>query len=229
MSPPNPTRAAVSLALSASFGAATCALRRGETTFGPIPAVSGQRDLAAAIEQLFREADLRPRDLSAILLDLGPGSYTGLRVAVTYASFCRAYLGTEVRTVTSLELMAVAAWRAGVIDAQLPVRPVIDARRNRFHHALIGLQPPGEPRATLLEQPRATSLDELTAVTRSGEQILAAAELRPYLAGEIAASSAEPVRHDATLLFDPLLAPRPACADLEPLYLMGSYAERPEG
>ena len=228
MSPPKPTATEASLALSASLGAATCALRRGETTFGPVSAVPGQTDLAAAVATLAQEADLRPRDLSAILLDLGPGSYTGLRIAVTYASFCRAYLGTDVYTVTSLELMAVAAWRAGVIDSQLPIRPVLDARRNRFHHGLVGLQPPGEPRATLLEQPRATSLDELAAAIRPDQQILAAPDLRRYLAGKLAANPSEPACYDATLLFDPLLAPRPASAELEPLYLMGSYAE-PEG
>ena len=215
------------LALSASLGPATCALCRGETTFGPIPAVRGQTDLAAAVETLFRQADMPPTDLSSILLDLGPGSYTGLRVAVTYAVFCRRYLGAELRTVTSLELMAVAAWRAGIIDPELPVRLVLDARRHRFHHALVG-QTAG-PKATLLEQPRATPLEELVAAMGPGEQVVCATDLRPHLAEETTASLVEPARHDAALLFDPLLDPRPAGTELEPLYLMGSYAEQPNG
>ncbi len=194
--------------------------------FGPIPAVRGQNDLAAAVESLFRQADVPPADLSSILLDLGPGSYTGLRVAVTYALFCRRYLGAELRTVTSLELMAVAAWRAGIIDPKLPVRLVLDARRHRFHHAVVG-QAAG-PKATLLEQPRASTLEELVAAMGPGEQVVCAAELHPHLAEVITDSPIEPAPRDAALLFDPLLDPRAAGTELEPLYLMGSYAEQPK-
>lgn len=222
-----------SLSLCASLGTATCALRVDEAggggeIFGPSRADAGHTDLAAATASLFRQAGVEPRSLSTVLLDLGPGSYTGLRVAVTFSSFCRRYLGAEVRTVTSLELMVAAAWRAGIIDPELPTRAVLDARRKRFHHALVGGLLAAAPRAELLEPARATSLQELLASINPTEQLLCAPDLHPYLECANAVRLVEPAGHDATLLFDPLIAPRPAGAELEPLYLMGSYAEQPE-
>ncbi len=218
----------VTLALCASPEVASCALRCGESAFGPVFTQRGQRDLPAAVELLFREAETRPRDLDRVLLDLGPGSYTGLRVAVTHAGFCRRYLAAEVWTVTSLELAAVATWRAQLADPGVRLRPVLDARRKRFHHALVGVDKDRDV-AVLLEQPRATSLGELIAAVQPDEQIVCAEQLWPLLAKGLATSRIEPTRHDAALLFDPWLAPRPAGAGLEPLYLMGSYAEGPTG
>ncbi len=218
----------VTLALCASPDAASCALRCGESAFGPVFTQRGQRDLPAAVDLLFREAETKPRDLDRVLLDLGPGSYTGLRVAVTHAGFCRRYLAADVWTVTSLELAAVAAWRAKLVDPGVRVRPVLDARRKRFHHALVGTDPDRNV-AVLLEQPRATSLQELAAAVQPDEQIVCVEDLWPQLAGKVVARWIEPARHDATLLFDPLIAPRPAGAGIEPLYLMGSYAEGPTG
>ena len=218
----------VTLALCASPDAASCALRCGESAFGPVFTQRGQRDLPAAVDLLFREAETRPRDLDRVLLDLGPGSYTGLRVAVTHAGFCRRYLAADVWTVTSLELVAVAAWRAQLVDPGVRVRPVLDARRKRFHHALIGVDTDRNV-AVLLEQPRATSLRELFAAVQPDELIICTEDLWPQLAEGVAASRIEPTRYDAALLFDPLLAPRSAGAGIEPLYLMGSYAEGPTG
>ena len=214
----------VALSLCASQQVSSCALRRDGALFGPVFTERGHKDLPAAVDQLFREAGTSPQDLGRVLLDLGPGSYTGLRVAVTHALFCRRFLGAEVWTVTSLELAAVAAWREGRVPTGAPLRPVLDARRNRFHHALVGAKG-GEAKVGLLDPPRATSLQELAAAVRPGEHILCSAELWPRLAEEIAASRIEPARHDAALLFDPSLDLRVAAPGIEPLYLMGSYAE----
>jgi tRNA threonylcarbamoyladenosine biosynthesis protein TsaB len=58
------------------------------------------RDLAPAVAELLAERGWRPRDLDAVAVGLGPGSYTGLRVgvmsakALAYAVGC-ALLGVE--------------------------------------------------------------------------------------------------------------------------------------
>src|SRR4029079_17246767 len=42
-------------------------------------------DLALAVDRLFREAGWEPRTLTAVVVGLGPGSYTGLRVGLAPA------------------------------------------------------------------------------------------------------------------------------------------------
>lgn len=43
------------------------------------------RDLAPSVSQLLTQQDWRPRDISAVLVSRGPGSYTGLRVGIMSA------------------------------------------------------------------------------------------------------------------------------------------------
>src|SRR5262245_29331387 len=53
------------------------------------------RGLAPAVAELLQDEGWRPRDLDAVLVSRGPGSYTGLRVgvmsakALAYATGCR--------------------------------------------------------------------------------------------------------------------------------------------
>ncbi|MGL4422260.1 MAG: tRNA (adenosine(37)-N6)-threonylcarbamoyltransferase complex dimerization subunit type 1 TsaB [Gemmataceae bacterium] len=43
------------------------------------------RDLAAMLQQTWTEAGLKPADLTGVMVSIGPGSYTGLRVGITTA------------------------------------------------------------------------------------------------------------------------------------------------
>src|SRR5262245_37871016 len=58
------------------------------------------RDLARAVAALLTEQDWKARDLQAVIVSLGPGSYTGLRVGLmsaktlAYATGC-ALIGVE--------------------------------------------------------------------------------------------------------------------------------------
>ena len=59
------------------------------------PARRHNRDLAPAVDELLRAAGLTPRQLRGVMVSVGPGSYTGLRVgvmsakALAYATGCR--------------------------------------------------------------------------------------------------------------------------------------------
>src|SRR4051794_41119093 len=59
------------------------------------PARRHNRDLAPAADELLRAAGLTPRQLHGVMVSVGPGSYTGLRVgvmsakALAYATGCR--------------------------------------------------------------------------------------------------------------------------------------------
>src|SRR5579863_6313898 len=49
------------------------------------PVRSHGSDLPTAIEEVLRMAGLKLRDLTAIAVALGPGSFTGLRIGLSYA------------------------------------------------------------------------------------------------------------------------------------------------
>ncbi|MBN8855405.1 MAG: tRNA (adenosine(37)-N6)-threonylcarbamoyltransferase complex dimerization subunit type 1 TsaB [Sphingobacteriales bacterium 50-39] len=90
-----------------------------------------QRDHAAwlhiAVEKMMRDADVRMKDLDAVAVTSGPGSYTGLRVGMAAAKgFCYA-LGIPLITENTLKVMAMAARDRVAPDVLLC--PMIDARR----------------------------------------------------------------------------------------------------
>lgn len=80
-----------------------------------------------AIDFLMKAVDLKPTDLDRISVAQGPGSYTGLRVAVATAKTLAYTLNIELVGVSSLYALAAAADFDGLVV------PVIDARRNNVY------------------------------------------------------------------------------------------------
>lgn len=70
--------------------------------------------LTVAIDRVLREWSLTPRDLSRIVVDRGPGLFTGLRVGLATAIGLSDALGCDLVGVTSLELLAHGAHEEGV-------------------------------------------------------------------------------------------------------------------
>ena len=84
-------------------------------------------NLMPAIDFLMNSVDLKPADLDRIVVAQGPGSYTGLRVAVATAKTLAYALGIELVGVSSLYALAAATEFSGMIV------PVMDARRNNVY------------------------------------------------------------------------------------------------
>ena len=84
-------------------------------------------NLMPAIDFLMKSVDLKPTDLDRISVAQGPGSYTGLRVAVATAKTLAYTLNIELVGVSSLYALAAAADFDGLVV------PVIDARRNNVY------------------------------------------------------------------------------------------------
>jgi tRNA threonylcarbamoyladenosine biosynthesis protein TsaB len=70
--------------------------------------------LTPGIAALLDECGLGPRDVDRVVVDRGPGLFTGLRVGIATATSFAQALGCPVVTVTSLELLAHGARDAGV-------------------------------------------------------------------------------------------------------------------
>lgn len=90
--------------------------------------------LHTAVQRLLEETGFRMRDLSAVAVTSGPGSYTGLRVGMATAKgFCYA-LDIPLLTESTLKVMAFAAHEQ-VSGVDL-LCPMIDARRMEVFTAI---------------------------------------------------------------------------------------------
>lgn len=81
--------------------------------------------LHPAIQNLLRENNLQPGQLSAIAVSAGPGSYTGLRVGMAAAKGLCYALAIPLISINTLQMMA-AAVKNPATDL---LCPMIDARR----------------------------------------------------------------------------------------------------
>lgn len=81
--------------------------------------------LHVAIGKMLEERGLSPKQLDAIAVSAGPGSYTGLRVGMSAAKGLCFALDKPLIAVSTLKMMAVAAMN----EAFTLFCPMIDARR----------------------------------------------------------------------------------------------------
>lgn len=179
------------------------------------------RGLLPAVAEALRARDLAPGDLRGLIVDVGPGSFTGVRVGVTAAKSLAFALGLPVVAVLSLEALAEAAAEPGAV---LTLR---DAGRGTAYAALYG--PRGEgPRPVL----RAPARVDLSALAAWGGPALAVGEEADRLLREAGlAGPAQRVQADAAAV---LAVGRPRLdagggqdpATLVPLYLQASAPER---
>ena len=92
--------------------------------------------LSVFIDEVLKESHLTPRDLGAVCVSAGPGSYTGLRIGVSTAKgFCYA-LGIPLLSVPTLLSMAALYYRQHP-DYQGLVCPMIDARRMECYTMMV--------------------------------------------------------------------------------------------
>ena len=96
--------------------------------------------LFPAIKQLFVDTETLPGQLESIALTNGPGSFTGLRIAVTAAKVLAFATDAEVIALNSL---AVVAAQSGVNNQ--PVVAVMDAQRKELFVAEVTLNKEGTP------------------------------------------------------------------------------------
>lgn len=91
--------------------------------------------LSAFVQQLLQKCGMTPRDLDAVCVSSGPGSYTGLRIGVSSAKgFCYA-LSIPLLSVPTLQGMA-AQYFTQHPDYNGLVCPMIDARRMECYTAI---------------------------------------------------------------------------------------------
>jgi tRNA threonylcarbamoyladenosine biosynthesis protein TsaB len=93
-------------------------------------------------EALLAGAELRPTDLDGVAVGIGPGSFTGIRMAIATARALSLALGIPVAGVSTLR--ALAAGAPGAL-------PVIDAKRREIFTEVEGEPAVLAPQALTLE------------------------------------------------------------------------------
>lgn len=109
--------------------------------------------LMPAIDQLLGEAGLSPRQLTALAVTHGPGSFTGLRIGLATVRTLAQVLNLPVVPVSTLDVLAAGCW-----GAQGLVCPLLDARKNQTYTALYRVTGRGPEPITPYQ---ALSLEEL--------------------------------------------------------------------
>lgn len=94
------------------------------------------RLVAVYVDELLGENDIKPEELDAVAVGMGPGSYTGLRIGVSFAKGLCYGLNIPLIAVGSLDAMtevAIEDYEAGIIAvdnwADALLCPMVDARR----------------------------------------------------------------------------------------------------
>ena len=95
------------------------------------------------VDELLRETGISPDELDAVAVGMGPGSYTGLRIGVSFAKGLCYGLGIPLVAVGSLDAMAAVAIEdndAGILDVDnwenAVMCPMVDARRMEVYTRL---------------------------------------------------------------------------------------------
>ncbi|MFH0071242.1 tRNA (adenosine(37)-N6)-threonylcarbamoyltransferase complex dimerization subunit type 1 TsaB, partial [Peribacillus sp. NPDC056705] len=116
-----------------------------------------------AIAQALEKADMTVGDVDGIAVGVGPGSYTGIRIAVTTAKTLAWAQNIPVLGVSSLHALAWGGLQSGWSDASPKqgihwVIPLLDARRGQVYTALFAADASDEQREPQRLEPDAIRL-----------------------------------------------------------------------
>jgi tRNA threonylcarbamoyladenosine biosynthesis protein TsaB len=156
------------LALDTSTSTASVAVFDGRQVLSETTWLAGREhstrlllEVDIALERIGRTAN----DLTGLVVAHGPGSFTGVRVALSVAKGMASGLGIPAWGVGTLEVLALAAE-----PSTIPVRAVVEAGRGRYATALFTA-------GRAVDDARLATLGELVALIT--DPTLVIGELRP--------------------------------------------------
>lgn len=160
-----------SVALAEHSGSGTTifgtASEKGARGIGPLP----------LIERLLSDVAVPRESVSCVAVGLGPGSYTGIRSALSLAQGWRLARGVRLAGVSSVECLALQARENGWFGR---VRIVVDAQRNELYLADYELDADAH---RLVEPLRLVKAEEVRAQTDACESALVGPEVTRWFPG----------------------------------------------
>jgi tRNA threonylcarbamoyl adenosine modification protein YeaZ len=146
------------LGIDAATPPSSVALARGEEVVGWRTGPFGPRTdawILGAIDALLTDVAIPLSDVAVIAAGVGPGTFTGIRVAIATAQGLARGSGARAVGVSTLEGLACCA----DVSSGTTLLPLIDARRGQLYAARYAT---GDTLATL-EDPHVTSADRVVA------------------------------------------------------------------
>lgn len=164
--------------------------------------------LTPLVRRVCADAGVIPAELTDVVVGLGPGPYTGLRVGIMTARVLAEIAGARLHGVCSLDVIAAQYAATGPAEEFVVAT---DARRKEVYWARYAAD------ATRLDGPSVTAADEVPRLPTVGP----GTQLYP----DRLVVASGPVTLDPTVLAE--LGPRLADAGIEPLYLRRPDAAEP--
>jgi tRNA threonylcarbamoyladenosine biosynthesis protein TsaB len=135
--------------------------------------------LPGVVDELLSASGFKIRDLGAIAVGIGPGSFTGLRIGVSYAKGIAMASGCATLGVPGFDPMALTALRRNNIEPGRLVCVVVDARKGEVYAALYrvvvdGLEKLSEELVVTLEHLASRIAEDVTFVGDSKAEDAAA-------------------------------------------------------
>lgn len=93
--------------------------------------ISHSSMLIPTIDKILKHAHLKLKNIDAVALNIGPGSFTGLRIGVSTAKALSLVTDIPVIGVPSLDVIAY-----NYIKEEGYISPVLDARKNKVYSAI---------------------------------------------------------------------------------------------
>ncbi len=151
------------LGLDAATPPASVALVRGNEElahrtgpFGPLT----DAWILAAVEEMLQASGVEFAQLDCIAAGCGPGTFTGIRVALAAALGLAAGSGVQVCGIGSLDALAEGAQAATGRERSLDVLALVDARRQQ-HYAMRAIVEPTPVHITPVSGPEANATEAL--------------------------------------------------------------------
>ncbi|MCM0582592.1 tRNA (adenosine(37)-N6)-threonylcarbamoyltransferase complex dimerization subunit type 1 TsaB [Weissella diestrammenae] len=182
--------------------------------------------LLLSIDELVKSAGWQPSDLNRVITSQGPGSYTGLRIAVTTAKTLAFSLHLELIGLSGLALLA-----GNVIANDTIVIPLMDARNDNVYAGQYRWR---DGKLVNVVADQHTSIYDLPMAVNSQERVIYVGDWEKYEAvikaqvpqAEFSKDNVPHARHMLTLIADEsVLRTNEAIHQFNPQYLRVTQAE----
>jgi len=152
-SPDDPPRPNISIAIETSGRTGSVAIAREDAILDHTTLSGFQKhssELLPAIQSLLSRHELSTKDIQHIYLPKGPGSFTGIRIAVTFAKMAAFAMGAKIVAVNTLDALAHnARYYMDTTDSAIQrIAPILDAKKGYFYIAIFNKTSNGIRRIT---------------------------------------------------------------------------------